>query len=425
MLQRHRQVVSRILFVACLAWASGSSIAQPPQQTVGASVAPPAASAPSASNDSPTVNTPPASGAQPQPVVEAQPSLTVDRDPVASPDDVPPPTSTSKRATTHASTTAASSGKAAPSGENGNFIFRTNVDEVVLNVTVIDKHQHLVTTLTKPDFTVLEDNVRQKISSFRNEDIPISLGILIDNSGSMQDKRAAVNRAALDLVQASNPDDETFIVNFADDAFLDQDFTSSIPKLQQGLSHIDSKGGTALYDAVIASADHLAQAAKRPKQVLLIITDGEDNSSSSTLEQTVRRIQNLQGPIVYSIGLLFGNESGGEAKRARHALQRLSDETGGVAYFPKSLSRVDGIAAQVAKDIRNQYTIGYHSTRPESEGGYRTVRVKVKAKGMGKLSARTRAGYYPGTQKGTQGKSSATSGSTGQAETPKNGNGPR
>lgn len=294
----------------------------------------------------------------------------------------------------------AARGQAAAHGsesvDNGDFVFRTHVDEVVLNVTVIDRKQRLVTTLKKDDFKVFEDDVEQKISSFRREDVPVSLGILIDNSGSMRDKRDAVNRAAIDMVKASNREDESFIVNFSDDAFLDQDFTSNIDQLQQGLGHIDAKGGTALYDAVVASADHLTEAAKHNKQVLLIITDGEDNSSSTTLQQTVRRIQNLQGPIVYTIGLLFGSDSSGESRRARKALQRLSDETGGLAYFPKSLNQVDGIAAQVAADIRNQYTIGYHPTRPEKLGGYRTLRVVAAAPGMHKLSARTRAGYYPG-----------------------------
>jgi VWFA-related protein len=338
------------------------------------------------------------SSANSSPIAETQPSLTVDRDPVASPDDILP--SASPTSPSPGAAPAAAPGQAASSKENGRYLFRTSVEEVVLNVTVVNAQQHLVTTLTGPDFTVYEDNVQQKITSFHHEDIPVSLGILIDNSGSMRDKRAAVNRAALDLVRASNPQDEAFIVNFSDDAFLDQDFTSSVPLLQKGLSHIDSKGGTALYDAVVASADHLAKDAKRPKQVLLIITDGEDNSSSTTLEQTVRRIQDLQGPIVYSIGLLYGDDEGHEAKRARRALELLSNETGGLAYFPKSLAQVDEIADEVAQDIRNQYTIGYHPIKPATQAGaYRTVRVVVKAKGMGKLIARTRPGYYPGPEK--------------------------
>ena len=274
------------------------------------------------------------------------------------------------------------------------FTYKTSVTEVVLYATVVDSHEHLVTSLQKQDFTVYENNVPQTITSFGQEDVPVSLAILIDNSGSMAQKRSAVNRAAIDLIQASNPQDEAFIVNFSDEAFLDQDFTSNVDLLRQGLSHIDSQGGTALYDAVIAAADHLAKRAKHPKQVILIITDGEDNSSSATLAETVRRIQDLNGPIVYSIGLLYDESDHTQSHRARKALQSLSDETGGIAFFPKSLDQVDSIAADVAQDIRHQYVLGYHPTQPISQGGYRAIRVEAKAKGVGKLSIRTRAGYF-------------------------------
>jgi Ca-activated chloride channel family protein len=285
-------------------------------------------------------------------------------------------------------------------GPNGQFTFRTTVTEVVIYATVVDDHQHLVTSLQKQDFSVYEDGAPQRISSFRQEDVPVSLAILVDNSGSMQPKRAAVNLAALDLVRASNPQDESFIVNFSDEAFLDQDFTSNISLLEKGLSHIDSKGGTALYDAVVAGADHLAKNAKRAKQVILIITDGEDNSSSATLADTVRRIQSLQGPIVYSIGLLY-DEDGRQVHQARKALQELSDQTGGIAFFPKSLDQVDAIAGEVARDIREQYILGYHPTKPISAGGYRAIHVVAKVKGLGKLTVRTRKGYFAQMQAGS------------------------
>ncbi|HEX4005747.1 MAG TPA: VWA domain-containing protein [Acidobacteriaceae bacterium] len=317
---------------------------------------------------------------------ETQPSLEVDRDPVVSPD----------AADNQPVSPGEPNGGQAVQRDKGVFTIRRDVDEVVLNCTVVDSDGHLVQDLTKDDFRVLEDNVPQAIVSFQHSDIPVSMGILVDNSGSMRDKRAAVNTAALDLVRASNPSDEAFIVNFSDEAFLDQDFTSDINKLREGLSHIESRGGTAMYDAVSAAADQLSEGARRPKQVLLIITDGEDNASSLDLEQTIRRIQDLQGPVVYSIGLLFGDDArGGEAHRARRALQLLSDETGGMAFFPHSLEDVDSIAAEVAKDIRNQYTLGYHSTRPMSQGGYRAVRVDARAPHHGKLYVRTKAGYYP------------------------------
>jgi VWFA-related protein len=281
---------------------------------------------------------------------------------------------------------------------NKPFILKTSVSEVVLYATVVDSHQRLVTSLQGQDFTVYENNVKQTISSVSQEDVPVSLAVLIDNSGSMAQKRAAVNRAAIDLIQASNPQDEAFVVNFSDEAFLDQDFTSNVDLLRQGLSHIDSQGGTALYDAGIAAADHLAKQAKHPKQVILIITDGEDNSSSATLAETVRRVQDLNGPIVYSIGLLYDESDRTQSRRARKALQSLSDDTGGIAFFPKSLNQVDTIAAEVAQDIRHQYVIAYHPIDPISRGGYRAVRVEAKAKGLGKLTVRTRAGYFASPQ---------------------------
>lgn len=321
---------------------------------------------------------------------EKQPSLSVDRDPVISPDaedNVP---------VSPGHPGPAARGIALERGAGGRYTLTRNVDEVVLNVSVFDSRLNLIDSLTRNDFKVWEDGVPQTIVSFQHQDLPVSMGILVDNSGSMRDKRAAVDEAALDLVKASNPDDEAFVVNFSDEAYLDQDFTSSISKLRQGLSHIDSRGGTALYDAVVASADHLEKDAKRPKQVLLVITDGEDNASSLDLEHTVRKVQDLDGPVVYSIGLLFGSDSGSrESHRAKRALQILSDDTGGLAFFPKSLADVDTIAATVAQDIRRQYTIGYHSTKPITEPGYRTVKVEARAQGYGKLTVRTRSGYYP------------------------------
>ena len=336
----------------------------------------------------------PPSGQSQQPPAqkpESQPPLNVDRDPVLSPDaeDNEPVSPEHPGAAVRGAQTL-------EKGAHGGFTLKRNVDEVVLNVTVLDEGGHLVTNLKKDDFKIFEDGVPQTIASFQHQDIPVSMGIIIDNSGSMRDKRSAVNTAALDLVKASNRDDEAFVVNFSDEAFIDQDFTSDIGKLREGLAHIDSKGGTALYDAVVASADQLSKGAKRPKQALLIITDGEDNASTFSLEQTIRRIQDLQGPIVYSIGLLFGDEGGGrESRRAKRALKLLSDETGGMSFFPKSLADVDPIAAEVARDIRNQYTIGYHSTKPASLGGYRVVKVEAHGTGHGKLIVRTRSGYYP------------------------------
>jgi Ca-activated chloride channel family protein len=318
----------------------------------------------------------------------AQPPLNVDRDPVPSPDPDPPPQP---------------AGNAPPAplgaiarGAGGKYTLREDAYEVRLNASVFDQSGRSVETLDKDAFHVYEDGVPQTISSFSHDDLPVSLGILIDSSGSMYDKRAAVDQASLDLVKLSNPQDEAFLVDFSWEAFIDQDFTNDIGKLQQGLSYIKSSGGTAMYDALVASADYLSKNAKHPKQVLLVVTDGEDNASSATLDQAIRRIQDLDGPVIYSIGLLFGDDtSKGESRHARRVLETLSEETGGQAYFPKSVKDVDAIAKEVANDIRTQYTIAYHSTKPPSLGGYRQVHVEAKEKGYGKLSVRSRAGYYP------------------------------
>jgi VWFA-related protein len=205
-----------------------------------------------------------------------------------------------------------------------------------------------------------------------------------------------VDKASLDFVKLSNPEDEEFLVDFSWEAFIDQDFTNNIDKLQQGLGYIKSSGGTAIYDALVASADYLAKNAKHPKQVLLVITDGEDNASSATLEQTIRRIQDLDGPVIYCVGLLFGDDTDKrESRHARRVLETLAEQTGGAAYFPKSVNQVDEIAAEVAKDIRTQYTISYHSTKSPLLGGYREIHVEAKGKTFGRLSVRTRTGYFP------------------------------
>jgi Ca-activated chloride channel family protein len=279
--------------------------------------------------------------------------------------------------------------------EGSGYVLHTDVEEVVLNATVLEGNK-LVPDLKKEDFEIFEDGVKQSLISFQHTDLPVSIALVVDNSGSMSRKRPSVNKSALDLIQASNPQDEAFVVNFSDEAFIDQEFTSDVNKLRDGLGHIESRGGTALYDAVVASADKLAADAKRPKQVLILITDGEDNASTLNLEQTIRRVQALSGPEIYSIGLLFGDEmSHAEVRHARRALEMLSTETGGIAFFPKSIEQIDQISAEVARDIRNQYTLGYRSTKPTTDPGFRRIQVTAEAKGMSKLNVRTRTGYFP------------------------------
>lgn len=279
---------------------------------------------------------------------------------------------------------------AAERDRGGNFVFRTEVREVTLHATVVDEHLRLVTTLDRSNFRVFEDGRPQQIVSFLHEDTPVALGIVIDNSGSMRDKRPSVNAAALNLVRASNPRDQVCIVNFNNEYYLDQDLTGDLTLLRDALERIESRGGTALYDAVMATSEHLRKNAKLTKKVILVVTDGEDTASRNTLEQAVRAIAIDGGPTVYAIGVL-GHERN---KKARRALHQLAEHTGGVAFFPEDVSEVEAISQQIAHDIRNQYTLGYHPEIPKDKGGYRQVRVEAAAKGAKRLQVRTRSGYF-------------------------------
>jgi VWFA-related protein len=320
----------------------------------------------------------------------------------------PAPTNTQPGATTNAPAQGNSpQGNAAPDNsaapapqsdttqadDNGVFVFKKQVEEVVLHATVVDDKDHLIMNLPKASFTVYENGKEQPVTSFRHEDVPVAMGIVIDNSGSMREKRDRVNTAALNLVRASNPQDQVFVVNFNDDYYLDQDFTNSVTKLKEALEKVESRGGTALYDALVASADYL-KGSKLQKKVLFVVTDGEDNGSRENLEEAVQRLQQENGPTVYAIGLL-GEE---KERTARRALQVIAERTGGIAFLPKSLDEVDEISSTVAHDIRNQYTIGYKPLTPKSVAGYRTIHVEAKEKGYKKLSVRTRTGYYPGQE---------------------------
>src|SRR5713101_5120457 len=344
-------------------------------QTEGGASSPPA---PAAGSQTPA-------NSQPTP----QPPTTTALPPASSGQDVVP-----NAAPNAAQKAAQKAAQNADSSDSGVFVFRKQVEEVVLHATVVDDKQHIVTSLDKGDFNVYENGSPQTITSFRHEDIPVAMGIVVDNSGSMREKRQKVNAAALNLVRASNPNDEVFIVNFNDEYYLDQDFTANINKLKEALEKIETRGGTALYDAVVASADWLKRA-KLEKKVIFVVTDGEDTASGQSLEQAVRRLQAENGPTVYAIGILGDEE---HPKRAKRALQVMSDRTGGIAFFPKTLDEVDTISRSVAHDIRNQYTIGYKPSTPKNQGGYRSVKVDAKSRSYGKLVVRTRSGYYAGSE---------------------------
>jgi Ca-activated chloride channel family protein len=272
------------------------------------------------------------------------------------------------------------------------------VNLVVLHASVVSERGQFVPGLKEEDFHVVEDKAEQKLSVFRQEDLPVSMGLVIDNSGSMRDKRPEVNAAALTLVKTSNPADEAFVVNFSDDFYLDtvHDFTSDIEEMKDALERIDARGSTALYDAVIGSLDHLKKGSK-DKKVLLVVTDGVDNASRRTLENAVQEAQRSDA-VIYAIGLFSDDDlkhNRGEMKKARRALTELSTATGGLAFFPENVDDTQAICAQIAHDIRDQYTLAYYPTNAAQDGSFRSVQVSViPPRGAGKLSVRTRLGYY-------------------------------
>ncbi len=279
----------------------------------------------------------------------------------------------------------------APTLQDGETpVFRADTRLVVLYTSVVDKNGRLLTNLPQSAFKVYENNVEQPLKIFRREDVPVSMGIIIDNSGSMRDKRAKVAAASMDLVKASNPQDEMFIVNFNDDAYLDQPFTSNTKKLEEALEKIDSKGGTAMRDAISMSIDYLKDNGKRDKKVLLVVTDGNDNTSTETLEQLVRKARQSE-VLIYCIGLL-NEEEPREARKAKHALKDLAEASGGMDYYPKDLAEVDRITPQVAHELRSQFILAYSPTNQALDGSFRQIKVVVN--GFGHPTVRTRNGYY-------------------------------
>jgi VWFA-related protein len=275
--------------------------------------------------------------------------------------------------------------------DSSRFVFRKEVQEVSLHATVVDETGRLVTNLDRSAFTVFQNDQPETITSFRREDMPVAIGIVIDNSGSMRDKRPKVSEAVLNLIRASNPQDEVFVVNFSQTPYLDQDFTSNVNLLQTALRQTTARGSTALYDAVVASNVHLRNNPRLGKKVLLVITDGQDNMSRETLQDAMHKLQSNKGATLYAIGL--SNE--GMTRSARAALQDLASSTGGVAFFPQSLDEVSSITRTIAHDIRSQYTLAYNPGSNIGKG-YQTIRVEARGPGRTRLLVRTRNGYYPG-----------------------------
>jgi Ca-activated chloride channel homolog len=283
--------------------------------------------------------------------------------------------------------------------KGGEYKINVDVNLVVLHATVLDKRDRMVNDLKEGDFKVYEDGVPQRLSVFSHADVPVTMGIVIDDSGSMREKRASVNAAALAFVKTSNPQDQVFVVNFNDVYYLDTpgDFASGIEDLKSALEKIDSRGGTALYDAVYASLDHL-KLGNRDKKIILVITDGDDNASRYTFPELIAHAQKSNA-VIYTIGLLGEEQRSGLFKLHTSGpakiLKQLAEVTGGQAFLPRTLDEVEITCVGIAHDIRNQYTLGYYPSNTKKDGSYRAVKVEASSPVRHeRLTVRTRAGYF-------------------------------
>jgi VWFA-related protein len=280
----------------------------------------------------------------------------------------------------------------AEKNSNGDYTLRVNANLVILSATVLDHHNALVSGLDKGDFQIFENHVLQPIKHFSHEDIPVTVGLVIDNSGSMGPKRADVIEAALSFARSSNPRDQMFVVNFNENVSFglpaDIPFTDRQDQLRRALAAIHTIGETALYDAIATTLDHLKQG-RCDKKVLIVISDGGDNASKLSLARIVEMAK-ASDAIIYTIGIF--DERDGDQNPG--VLKRFAKETGGEAFFPESSNEIASICEGIARDIRNQYTLAYAPSILKQDGGYRVIDVTVSARGHGRLSVRTRTGYF-------------------------------
>jgi VWFA-related protein len=281
-----------------------------------------------------------------------------------------------------------------PPEEPGDAVFRSDARLVQLQATVTGSDGHLLTDLPQYVFHVFENDVPQEIKVFKREDAPVSLGLLIDASASMRDKREKVAKAALTLVRASNPSDEVFIMGFHDKPWIAQDFTRDIGQMETALNGIALGGATAMRDALSIGIQHAKRLGTNDKKVILVVSDGEDNSSSVGLEQLVREAQQTN-VLIYAIGLL-NDATPKESERAKRDLDALTTATGGEVFYPKDVAEVNSIAEHVAHDLRNQYTIAYSPSNAKQDGTYR--RIKVTVNSPPGATVKTRTGYYAGRE---------------------------
>lgn len=272
------------------------------------------------------------------------------------------------------------------------YVVRADVNMILVHATVQERNGGFVSGLTKDSFTITEDGAKQQISSFNSDDVPVAVGLVIDNSGSMGGRWSEVITGALTFIRESKPQDEIFVVHFSDEARLglppDRPVSANINELRTALMKGTVGGHTALYDG-IAMALNQFEKANLMKKVLLIVSDGGDNRSRNRLDDIVKRADRA-GVLMYTIGLFDENSS----DKNPGVLKQLARQTGGLAYLPKDLSQLKDICAQIARDVRNQYTLGYSSAKASADSSFHEIKVTAADTRGRKLRVRSRTGFY-------------------------------
>ena len=283
-----------------------------------------------------------------------------------------------------------------PASATGPQALIAKTELVVLPVSVADSSGNFVSGLSLQNFRVYENGRLQEITAFQDGDTPVTVGLIVDHSRSMGPKLREVAEAVSVLARSSNPQDEMFVVDFNDDVSVElldgKPFTDDPDELAKAVSSVRARGRTALYDAVAEGLLHL-QLGRWDKKSLIIVSDGGDNASQQKYSHILALAQQSQ-VVIYSVGLADEDEE----EENPDVLRRLSKATGGIAFFPKSLPDVTDVSRRVARDLREQYTLGFVPETRDSTDSFRQLTVKVSAPGRGKLRVRTRPGYFKHTQ---------------------------
>ncbi len=285
-------------------------------------------------------------------------------------------------------------------------LFRAEVNQVVIYTSVYDNKGQLVSGLTADDFTVYEDKVEQEIINFAQTDIPSSIGIVLDSSGSMRNKIGRVEQALDLFLSFDNSQNEMFLIRFDDEVELEEDFTRDIENIRDAISNIIIKGGTALYDAIHLSAAKVEEGSE-PRRILLVFTDGEDKDSYYSLSELVDKVEETDC-IIFIVAFLdtdlsenkgFFGLGKSNKQKVREEISAITDSTGGKAFFPKQVEELDPIFKQIAVELKNQYRLSYIPSNEAKDGMWRRIDVKVRESEEKGLRVRAKKGYFSDGEK--------------------------